>query len=142
MPEIVPLSPSRLARLKRFDMDWQAALAKIDAAKLTPAAKNDLQTLQATIAANQKQLDADALTMAQVLPVVPFAAKMVPIIEARIRVEDVQSQKSAATVMSVIQDMKDLQARLEAGVCRPGANALRVNKFSPCGRPTRPTTFA
>ena len=62
-------------------MDWQAAVAKIDAAKLTPAAKNDLQTLQATIAANQKQLDADALTMAQVLPVVPFAAKMVPIID-------------------------------------------------------------
>jgi uncharacterized protein (DUF885 family) len=129
VPEIVPLSPSRLARLKRLDMDWQAAVAKIDAAKLTPAAKNDLQTLQATIAANQKQLDADALTMAQVLPVVPFAAKMVPIIEARFRVEDVQSQKSAATVMSVIQDMKDLQARLEAGVSGPGANALRVNKM-------------
>jgi hypothetical protein len=41
-PEIVPLSPARLARLKRFDLDWQAALGRVDASRLSPAARPDL----------------------------------------------------------------------------------------------------
>ena len=40
--QVVPLSPARLSRLKRFDLDWQAALAKLDTSKLSPAAKTDL----------------------------------------------------------------------------------------------------
>ena len=52
----VPISPARIARLKRFDMDWQAALGKIDAAKLTPAAKTDLDTLKASIATDVNQI--------------------------------------------------------------------------------------
>src|SRR5262245_5095461 len=28
-PTDVPVSPARIARLKRFDMDWQSALAKV-----------------------------------------------------------------------------------------------------------------
>ena len=51
-PPPVPLSPARIARLKRFDTDWQAAVGKLDAAKLTPAAKTDLDGLKSTIAAN------------------------------------------------------------------------------------------
>src|SRR5918993_2362525 len=35
----VSLSPHRIARLKRFDLDWQVALGKIDADKLTPAGR-------------------------------------------------------------------------------------------------------
>ena len=34
-PAPVSLSPNRIARLKRFDLSWQAALAKIDANKLS-----------------------------------------------------------------------------------------------------------
>jgi hypothetical protein len=127
-PEIVPISPARLARLKRFDVDWQTALSKIDVSKLSAAAKADLQKVQDAIAANAQQLDADALTMAQALPVASFASKIVPIIEARIRVEDVQSQKAAATLTVVLKEMADLRARLEAGLNGPGADSLRVNK--------------
>ena len=58
----VPLSPARIARLKRFDANWQAAVARIDAAKLTPAAKTDLDGLKSTIADNlftARRRDAD-----------------------------------------------------------------------------------
>jgi uncharacterized protein (DUF885 family) len=126
-PEVVPISPDRLARLKRFDVDWQAALGRIDATKLSAVAKTDLETLKSTVAANQKQLDADALTMAQVMPVVPIASKMVPILEARYRVDDVDSQKAAMTLTSMVRDMTELRARLEAGVSG-GATGLRVSK--------------
>ncbi len=54
------LSPNRIARLKRFDIDWQAALAGVNAAALSAAAQADLKTLKATIDTNLKQLDVDA----------------------------------------------------------------------------------
>ena len=45
-------SPNRIARLKRFDLSWQAALGKLDSNKLSPAGKADLATLKATIQTN------------------------------------------------------------------------------------------
>jgi hypothetical protein len=127
-PEIIPISPNRLARLKRFDMDWQAALGKLDASKLTPTGRTDLDTLKNTVLTNIMQIEADAQTMAQVMPAVPFASKMVPIIEARLRVDDVNPQRAAATVTTVIQDMTDLRGRLDAGLSSSDANALRLDK--------------
>src|SRR6476660_434384 len=59
----VPVSSARIGRLKRFDMDWQTALAKVDAAKLTAMAKSDLEGLKSAIANDIVQLDADAVTL-------------------------------------------------------------------------------
>src|SRR5512136_678544 len=42
------LSPNRVARLKRFDLDWQTALGRIDATRLSPAAQADLEALEKT----------------------------------------------------------------------------------------------
>ena len=63
----MPISAARLARLKRYDLDWQAALAKLDTAKLTPAARSDLAGLASTIETNLRQIETDALTLAQIM---------------------------------------------------------------------------
>ncbi len=110
----VPLSPARLSRLKRFDLDWQAALAKLDASRLSPAAAADLGTLKTSIDTNLKQIETDALAMAQVTPVLPFAPKIVGLVEARIRVQDVDGRKAAETTMAVIKDVKAMRAALES----------------------------
>ena len=106
----VPLSPARIARLKRFDMNWQAALGRLDAAKLTPAAKTDLDGVKAAVAGNLKQLDAETLTMARAMAVVPFAPKIVQLVEARIRVEDMNAQRAAGTVSEVTKELARLTA--------------------------------
>jgi hypothetical protein len=62
---------ARIARLKRFEMSWRRALGRIDAGKLSPAAKADLQALQAAIGNNLAQLDTDAASIAELLPLVP-----------------------------------------------------------------------
>jgi hypothetical protein len=54
-----PLSRARLARLKEFDQNWDAALVRLDASKLTAAARADLDALRRTIAANQRALETD-----------------------------------------------------------------------------------
>ncbi len=107
----VPVSLARLARLKRFDLDWQAALEKLPAAKLTPDAAADLASLKAAIAANLAQIEADNLEFAQMAPALPFVPRLVPLVEARIRVADVNAQEAARTLDTV---RKDLAARMAA----------------------------
>jgi uncharacterized protein (DUF885 family) len=107
----VPISEARLARLKRFDLDWQAALNGIDAARLSPAAAADLTALRTTIADNLAGLEAEHLELARITPVLPFAPKIVALVEARIRVEDVQPEAAARTLTEVT---REIAARMAA----------------------------
>ena len=104
-PAPVPISAARLARLKRYDLDWQAALKKIDPTKLSALAKPDLVALNTSVENNLKQIEADGLTLAQVTPLVPFAPKLAGLIEARIRVDQVDAQKAAGTLVSVTSEL-------------------------------------
>jgi len=45
----VPVSAGRLARLKRYDLDWQDALGRLVTTKFSPVASTDLATLETTI---------------------------------------------------------------------------------------------
>jgi hypothetical protein len=100
-PKPVPLSPARLARLKRFDLDWQAALTKIPATNVSAEARADLAALNTAITTNLSQLEAENLELAQIAPALPFAPKLVALIEARIRVDDINSQEAARTLTDV-----------------------------------------
>ena len=97
----VPVSAARLARLKLFDLDWQAALQRLGNVKLSPAAVADRDALQSTITANLAQLEADNVELSQLAPALPFAPKLVALIEARIRVADINSQEAARTLTDV-----------------------------------------
>ena len=115
---MMPLSTARLSRLKRFDVDWQAALGKIDASKLTPAARTDLQALQDLIVGNLKQLDTDNATLAQAARSVPFGPKLVALIEARIRIQDLIPQQAAATLTAVTKEIAALKPNVVAGLAK------------------------
>ena len=91
---LVPVSPARIARLKRFDMAWQAALGKLDAAKPPPAAKGDPDAANAATPTRFKTTEDETLSMAQALAAAPFAPKLVQLVEARIRVQDVDSARA------------------------------------------------
>jgi uncharacterized protein (DUF885 family) len=97
----VQLSPARLARLKRYDLDWQAALSRLNTSRFSSMATSDLNLLKATIDSNLKQLEADSLTLAQISPAIPFAPKLVPLVEARIRVDEINSENAARTLTEV-----------------------------------------
>jgi len=128
-PGLEPVSPNRIARLERFDLDWQAALARLDTAKLTPAARTDLEALRAAIDANLKQLDAEAASLAQTAPLVPFAPAIVQLAEARIRIEDVNAEKAAGVVTDIAKQVGMVRARLDASLGGPAApDALKVSK--------------
>ncbi len=93
-----PLSRARLARLKRFDQNWEQALGRLDAATLSAAARTDLGTLRTMVASNQRGLDADAATMTALEPLLPFASPLVDLIESRIRITNLDPQRAAGVL--------------------------------------------
>ena len=127
----VPLSLSlnRIARLKRYDVSWQAALAKLDAGKLSAAGRSELETLKASIQSNLAALETDTAKVAELIPLVPFAPAIIRLNEARIRMEDVNSQQAAGVLTELTKDVARVQARVEAGLNGAGsADALKVSK--------------
>jgi Bacterial protein of unknown function (DUF885) len=112
------LSVRRIARLKRFELDWQTALGKIEASRLSAPARTDLQDLQRRIGENLAQLDSDGASIAALAPLMPFATTLVDLSEARIRMEDVDSRKAAGQLVAVTRQIADIRARLEKD---PGA---------------------
>jgi hypothetical protein len=126
-PELVPVSPGRIARLKRFDASWLAALGRIDGAALSAAAKVDLETLKTTASENLRRLDADTQTLAQVQVMAPFAPQLVELVEARIRVQDMNPQRAAATLTEITKTLVKLTAeppRVSRDAAMLGATAV------------------
>ena len=121
------VSAARIARLKRFDLSWRAALDALDTSKFSTAARADLESLRATIVSNQAQLDAQSLILESLAPVVPFAPALVDLIEARIRLQDVDSQAAAGVLTRVTREIAARQAALEAGLAGSAPGAIRVN---------------
>jgi uncharacterized protein (DUF885 family) len=125
----VPLSRDRIARLMGFDSEWQTALSKLNATRLSGAARADLTALQASVAANLKALQNEGAERWRLrTTVVPFMETLVPLIEARLRFQfdDRDWQKAAGTLTSVTREIAATRARVEAGLSG-GANGLRVS---------------
>jgi uncharacterized protein (DUF885 family) len=110
----IAISPTRSARLERFCKDWQAALQKVDAGKLSPEAKDSLQSLQKRIEGELRQLDAESKAQDEIAPLVPFAAVLIALEESRRHMEDLDSAKAAGVLNDVSKQIKHLSKALEA----------------------------
>jgi hypothetical protein len=124
------LSTNRIARLKRYDLDWQAALAKLDASRLSAAAQAELNLLKTTIRTNLMQLDADAAATAPVMPLLPFARQIIEMSEARIRMQDLDAKKAGGILTEVSKQIGRIRASLTEGLggATGAAGGLRVGK--------------
>ena len=129
-PPIIAISKDRVARLKRFDLSWQTALDRVDSTKLSAAARKDLDSLKSAIRADLSKLDADAATIAQLSPLMPFAPDLVNLVEKRIRIEDMDAEKSAGIVDRATKQIAATRARVNVGIggTDSGATALKVTR--------------
>jgi hypothetical protein len=73
-------------------------------------ARSDLDGLKSSIAGNLARLDAEALTMAQAIAVAPFAPTIVRLVEARMRVEEMNAQRAAGTATDITREIARLMA--------------------------------
>lgn len=116
----VVVSPNRIARLKRFDLSWQSALDHLDASKFTPEARADLDSLRRTMRRAQNQLDDDALTLHYLEPALPFAPKLVGLIEARLRLENLDAEHAAGILAQITKEIGVARVKVDSGL---GASA-------------------
>lgn len=125
---VVAVSPARIARLKRFDIAWQTAVAALDASTLTAAARTDLDSLRATIRINLAELDSATRTLGNVMPLMPFASKLVALVEARIRIEDIDAERAAGTITDVTRDIARIRSRLDSARSSTDPNAAKPSR--------------
>jgi uncharacterized protein (DUF885 family) len=123
----VPPSVARIARLKRFDTDWLAALSELDAGRLSPDARLELQALKTMIGGNLTELEADTVVLATTSPAVPFAPRLVALIEARIKVKDIDAQKAAGELTLATKEIAAIRLRLARGLDNH-PDGLRIDK--------------
>jgi hypothetical protein len=123
------LSAARIARLKRFDLDWQATLAALPAGHLSAAAQHELAALRGTAADNLKALDAEAVARARIMPLVPFAQPIIDLYEARVRMANMDARATAGIVNSLRRTIAGIHAQMEAGLSDTApAAALRLDR--------------
>jgi hypothetical protein len=128
-PQSESLSPDRLKRLRRFDLDWQDALAKLDRPALSPEAAKELDGLKLAVAANLMQVDAEWQALEAVLPAVPFAPPIVRLVEDRIRLKDINAERAAGEVDTVAQAIERLKAQVESALATGApADAPKMGK--------------
>ena len=126
-PPLVSVSFARIARLKRFDLDWQGAVARIDGSRLSALARKQLEGLKGTIAENLAALDTGAASVARISPLLPFAPRIVGLYESRARMEDVDSQRAAGDVTTVVREVAAVRAQLESGLAAGATDGLRAD---------------
>ena len=124
---LVSVSPARIARLKRFDLDWQAALGRIDTNRLSPLGRKGVEGLRGTIVENLAALDAAWASTARISPLLPFAPRIVSLYESRVRMEDVDSQKAAGELTAIVREIAAVRVRLDAGLTEGSTGGLRVD---------------
>ncbi len=116
-------SPVRFGRLMRFDLDWETALAGIKPASLKAQARKDLKVLREAIRANMGRLEAEAAAAARLEPLVPFAAAITGLEEARMRMDTLDARKAAVVLSGVIDVAAEARSRLESLMSGPGPEA-------------------
>ena len=125
----VVLSPDRIARLQHFDRSWQAALAALDASHLTPEAQRDLDSLRHAVVTNIARADSEATDLARLLPAFPFAGKLVGLIEARMRLEDVDAEPAAGILAAVTAQIDSTRAGMRSGLAAGATGTLQASRI-------------
>lgn len=124
----VPGSELTLRRLGEFHHAWLKALDQLPYENLSPGARLDWQLLRLHL---QHELDLNVRASArnaEMAPLVPFAATLARLQEARRTFEPVDYPRMAGDLADATTSLKDLRKRLEASDAKrpPAGVALRA----------------
>jgi Bacterial protein of unknown function (DUF885) len=97
-------------RFAAFRSEWRKTLDGLDYDKLDTEARVDWLLLDGYLKHEEAQAALAAKREAQMLPLVPFAPKLVALEEARSRVEPPDGERFAATLDAILQEIKATRA--------------------------------
>ncbi|MBI3417150.1 MAG: DUF885 family protein [Verrucomicrobia bacterium] len=107
------ISETRSAVLRKFYEDQSRRLGAIDFGALDQDGRIDYLLLKARLKADSRQLDHDQKRVAETASLIPFAAPILQLEEARRRMEPIDSPRSAKILADIATQIAKTQSELE-----------------------------
>jgi uncharacterized protein (DUF885 family) len=124
------ISPARDRALRQFAAAWRAALDRVDFDRLSPHGRSEHILFRNLLAREIHELDLEKKRLDEMEPLIPFAAAIVELREARQRVDPLDPAKAASTLTQLNKQVDELirwVSRLEAGKFKPSV-AMRASR--------------
>src|ERR1041384_5938363 len=112
----VAVSRSRRERFKKFYEEWLNSLRSQDFDSMSQDGKIDYILFKTHLEYELRQLDIQSRQMTEIEPLVPFAAKIIELEEARRRMELIDSAKTAATLNDLRKQVDERRRAIELGL--------------------------
>jgi uncharacterized protein (DUF885 family) len=109
----VAVSPARRERFKKFYSEWLASLQSLDFDSMSQDGKIDYILFKNHLEYELRQLDIQSRQLNEIEPLVPFAAKIIELEEARRRMEPIDAAKVAATLTELRKQVDDSRRAIE-----------------------------
>ncbi len=121
----VPGSPRRDQRLEAFAREWLETLARLDFEALALDGRIDWILLRTELESDLRHLDRERARRAEIEPLVPFAARIVALEEARVSMEPVDPERAAGELhelKALVESTKKAAEEKAGSYPRPVAN--------------------
>ncbi len=112
----VPVSERRLQRLDTFDRAWAERLDEVEFADLDTQARIDHVLLRLHVEQNQALRATEREHLARSAELLPFAAEIVALEEARWRLAPVDASAAADRLAALAKEVEAVRERVEAGL--------------------------
>ncbi len=112
----VQYSSSRHDRFKKFYEEWLASLKSLDFDSMSQDGKIDYILFKNHLEYELRQLDIQSRQLSEIEPLVPFAARIIDLEEARRRMEPIDSAKIAATLNDLRKQVDERRRAIELGL--------------------------
>src|SRR5829696_2160450 len=112
----VAVSRSRRERFKKFYEEWLASLQSLDFDSMGQDGKIDYILFKNHLEYELRQLDIQSRQISEIEPLVPFAARIIEMEEARRRMEPIDSAKIAATLNDLRKQVDERRRAIEVGL--------------------------
>ena len=109
------MSPNRRARLKKFYEESLSSLKSLDFDSLSQDGKVDYLLFKNHLEYELRQLAIQEKQIAEIQPLIPFAATIIELEEARRRMEPINSGKTAATLTELKKQVDEQRRAVEKG---------------------------
>jgi hypothetical protein len=111
-----PYSPKRRERLQAFLAEWGKALEALPFAELTQSDRADWILFRNLLTRERRQLEREAERFVEMEALVPFAADLIALEEARRRLEDVDAAAAAGQLERAVTQIQETTVTLKAKI--------------------------
>jgi len=115
----VDYAPQRRARFNEFYRGWQARLRELDFDKLSQQGRIDYVLMNHALRHSLALLDREEKMWAESAPVLPFGSDVFALVDARRRMEKIDPQQAALTLVNLTKKVEDVSKAVVAGLQTP-----------------------